>query len=135
MISWTDSTRIDPQIDTPYHNYPGAIPVDVAWVTGDELVSVYTELSSGLDWAKWVSGGGAWVLQADEPTASGLGPRVNVQALSVEGRAEALFLMSYDNRSLVSYRYGNSTWTGPSSSLEGDLSSKSAVPFAAAMKH
>ncbi|MBW2526647.1 MAG: hypothetical protein JRI23_20865 [Deltaproteobacteria bacterium] len=131
---WTHATRIDPEINTPYHNYPGAIPVDVAWVTGDELCSVYTELSTGLDWAKWVSGGGAWVLQADEATASGLGPRVNVQGLSVEGRSEALFLMSYDNRSLVSYLYGGSTWTGPSTSLESDLSSKASVPFAAAMK-
>jgi hypothetical protein len=133
---WTDSARVDPEISTPYNNYPGAIPVDVAWISSTEIVSVYTESSSGLDWARWYdSGSGSgWALQTDEPTSSGLGPRTNVQALTVAGRSEALFLMSYDDGSLYSRHYGASTWSSASSVLGSGLSSQSAVPFAAAMK-
>lgn len=131
--SWTHQTILDPQIHQPYSARPGAMPIDLAWVGPDEVVAVYTENGSGLDWARWTSST-SWVLQDDWLTTPPLGARVNVQAFRVAGRNEALFLVSDEYQALYGKLYDGAGWLDLGGCLEPSLSSLGAVPFAAAMK-
>lgn len=133
--AWQDATRVDPDITVVYSAFPGAIPVDVAWVgTTGQAVAVYTATGVGIDWATWTPGA-HWVLQNDATTNPVLAQRVHVRAVGRPDQSSVMFLLGDATGAMYAKSYDGSSWTDVGPALEPTLSSLSAAgPFALSLQ-